>query len=196
MTKNRFVQNVGGMLFTALALVLLLHHPARSQEAVSRPRPGDKAPEFALSRLDGTTVRLAALRERGPVVVLILRGWIGYQCPICQRQVGQYLGAARDFQSLRTSVVLVYPGPPDVVRPRAEDFVTGKTLPDDFHFVIDPDLTAINAFGVRWKAPDQHAYPSTFVVDAKGTVRFAHVGASAGDRPPVAQVLEAVRRLE
>jgi hypothetical protein len=62
--------------------------------------------------------------------------------------------------------------------------------------VIDPDLTAVKAFGVRWNAPDQHAYPSTFVVDAKNTIQFAHVGASAGDRPPAARVLEAVRRLE
>jgi cytochrome oxidase Cu insertion factor (SCO1/SenC/PrrC family) len=56
-----------------------------SSRASERPVPaappavGDAASDFTLNRLDGTPVTLAALRKSGPVVVLVLRGWVGYQ---------------------------------------------------------------------------------------------------------------------
>jgi len=43
------------------------------------PAVGDAARDFTLNRLDGAPVALSALRKSGPVVVLVLRGWVGYQ---------------------------------------------------------------------------------------------------------------------
>jgi peroxiredoxin len=154
------------------------------------------APDFEATRVDGTNVRLSALTADGPVVILILRGWVGYQCPVCTRQVGEFLSRAEQFQAAGANVVMVYPGASDYVRERAEEFVTGKTLPAKYHFVTDPDLKIVNLFGVRWDAPDQHAYPSTFVVDRSRVTRFVHVGSSPGDRPAGDAVLEAVQTIE
>jgi peroxiredoxin len=40
---------------------------------------GDAARDFTLSRMDGKAITLSALTGQGPVVVLMLRGWVGYQ---------------------------------------------------------------------------------------------------------------------
>src|SRR5690349_15766322 len=61
-----------------------------SQSAAVPPALHDKARDFKLKRLDGELIQLSALFKQGPVVMLMLRGWVGYQCPICNRQVGDF----------------------------------------------------------------------------------------------------------
>jgi peroxiredoxin len=93
-------------------------------------------------------------------------------------------------------VVLIYPGAADTVQQYASDFITGKTLPDSFHFVTDPDLKVVNLYGLRWDAPGETAYPSTVVVDRLGIVRFVKVSHTHGDRsaaPDVLQVLSGLK---
>jgi peroxiredoxin len=170
--------------------------PAPALPQTNRPSVGSPAPDFETPRLDGSPLRLSDLTQAGPVALLILRGWVGYQCPVCTRQVGDFLGHAAEFQAAGASVVMVYPGDSSYVRERAEEFITGKTLPARYHYVQDPDLKVVNLYGVRWAAPDQHAYPSAFVIDRQGTTRFAYIGRNAGDRPAIADVLAAVRRAE
>ncbi|HEY3915709.1 MAG TPA: hypothetical protein VGN61_14575, partial [Verrucomicrobiae bacterium] len=43
------------------------------------PKEGDKAPDFALKTLDDQTVRLSELTANSNVVLVVLRGWPGYQ---------------------------------------------------------------------------------------------------------------------
>lgn len=40
---------------------------------------GDTIRDFTLNRIDGKAITLSALTKQGPVVVLMLRGWVGYQ---------------------------------------------------------------------------------------------------------------------
>lgn len=40
---------------------------------------------------------------------------------------------------------MFYPGPGKKLRPRAQEFITGKTLPQNFHLLIDPDYAFISA---------------------------------------------------
>ena len=169
---------------------------ARPEQSASQARPsvGSPAPDFDTPRLDGSRLRLSNLTKEGPVALLILRGWIGYQCPVCTRQVGDFLGRAADFQAAGAHVVMVYPGDSSYVRERAAEFITGKTLPARYHYVQDPDLKIVNLYGVRWVAPDQHAYPSAFVIDRQGATQVAYVGKAAGDRPAIDDVQAAVRR--
>jgi hypothetical protein len=47
--------------------------------AVVPPSVGSHARDFTLPRLDGHPVSLSDLVKSGPVVVLVLRGWVGYQ---------------------------------------------------------------------------------------------------------------------
>jgi hypothetical protein len=49
-------------------------------------------------------------------------------------------------------------------------------------YLLDPDYSMINAYGPRWDAPRETAYPSTFVFGTGGSVRFAQVSRSQGGR--------------
>lgn len=160
------------------------------------PAVGDKARDFTLSRLDGRKIQLSALNKDGPVVMLMLRGWVGYQCPICNRQVGDFLTHSKEFQAAGTNVILVYPGAAELVQGKAEDFVTGKTLPDKFHFVVDPDLKTVNLYNLRWNSPNETAYPSSFVFDKGGIVRFVKISQSHGDRSSAAEILAVLATLK
>ena len=161
--------------------------------AQAPPAIGETARDFTLPKLDETTINLADLMAEGPVVMIMLRGWVGYQCPICTRQVGDFLKRAEEFEAATASIILVYPGDPGVVRDKAEDFVTGITLPENVHFVLDPGLLVVNQYGLRWNAPDETAYPSTFVFDKDGVIRFAKISHEHGDRSAASDVLEIVR---
>lgn len=156
------------------------------------PQVSDLAPTFSLRTLDNKGVDLAALCAKRPVLLLVLRGWPGYQCPICTRQVHDYVSKADAFAKQNIQVLMVYPGPADQLKAHAEEFLADKNWPADFLFVIDPDYTFTNAYGLRWDAPRETAPPSTFVIGRDRHVRFAHVSKTHGDRVAVAQAIEAV----
>ena len=59
--------------------------------AAAPPSVGEKAPDFALSTLQGKSVRLSQMVSKGAVVLVVLRGYPGYQCPFCNRQVQDFI---------------------------------------------------------------------------------------------------------
>lgn len=170
--------------------------PATTARVASPPAVGDKAKDFELTNLAGEKIKLSALTKTGPVVLVVLRGFPGYQCPVCTELTAQFLARAREFREARASVVLVYPGPATGLKQHAADFATGKDLPESFHLLLDPDYEMTNAYRLRWNAKRETAYPSTFVIDAERKVRFAKVSKSHGDRARVDDVLKALSPLE
>jgi hypothetical protein len=46
-----------------------------------------------LSRIPLTLAILSTELAHGPVVLVMLRGWPGYQCPFCTRQFGDDISA-------------------------------------------------------------------------------------------------------
>jgi thioredoxin-dependent peroxiredoxin len=165
---------------------------AVAAEGKQQPQVGEQAPDFELMALDGKTVKLASLLREGPVALLVLRGYPGYQCPICNRQVGQFLGQATKFTAAGARVVMVYPGPSKELQARAHEFIEGKTLPKHFTLVIDPDYVFTNAYHLRWEAERETAYPSTFVIGQDGKIRLAKVSRTHGDRASAEEVLRAL----
>lgn len=150
---------------------------------------GDAAPEFTLNTLDGKAVALKDLTAKQRVVLVVLRGWPGYQCPICTRQVGDFLAKADEFKG-KATVLMVYPGPAERLKEHAEEFLKNKAWPKDFLFVTDPDYTFTKAYGLRWDAPGETAYPSTFIVDQAGKMSFAKISKDHGGRSSAAEVLK------
>jgi peroxiredoxin len=159
------------------------------------PGVGEMAPGFTLSNLDGAPRTLAEARGTGPLVLVILRGFPGYQCPLCNRQVMEFVKSGPDFMKAGARVMLVYPGPKANAQDKAQEFVTGKNLPRNFELVVDPDYMVTNLYRLRWEAPNETAYPSTFVVDREGRIRWAKVSRTHGGRATAAEVLEALRAL-
>jgi len=152
-------------------------------EPGTTPTVGDPAPDFTLQTVDGRDKTLSELADDGPVVLLVLRGYPGYQCPICTRQVGDYLSSADAFAQRDATVVMVYPGPADGLAEHAEDFIAGKGLPGHFVFLTDPDYSFTHQYGLRWDAPDETAYPATFVLQqGDRVVKHKHISHTHGDR--------------
>lgn len=159
------------------------------------PRLGDKAPSFALEGLDGQPVTLAAEVAQGPLVLVLLRGWPGYQCPFCTRQFGDFLAHARELEAVGARVVWVYPGPSDQVQQRAREFTADRALPANFRVATDADYRFTTAYGLRWDAPQETAYPATFVIDRQSIVKFARISAAHDGRAAATDVLKALASL-
>lgn len=165
---------------------------AAPNEAVDQPAVGAKASDFALKTPSGERVELAKMLKSGPVALIVLRGFPGYQCPVCNAQIGQFLTRAKKFEDVKTSIVLVYPGPAEGLKKHADDFVRGKTLPKNVTLVIDPDYEFTKAYGLRWDEAGETAYPATFVIDREGIIRFSKISKNHGDRSSPDEVLKAI----
>jgi peroxiredoxin len=179
--------------FLAIAMLFpVLAARGAVPETQTPPAEGAAAPNFSLKTLGGQTVELAALTSERPVVLLVLRGWPGYQCPLCTKQVHEFVAQAAAFKARGAQVLMVYPGPAEQLVAHAQEFIADKAWPAEFLFVIDPDYTFTNAYALRWSAPKETAYPSAFVIDRGGRIRFAKVSKTHGGRVSVEQALAAL----
>ena len=176
------------------AVVLALS--LQTSPAATTPVVGDAAPNFTLNTLEDKPVELKQLTAKKPVVLVVLRGWPGYQRPICTRQVQDFTRKAADFAARGAQVVMVYPGPAADLKTHAAEFLQNKEWPRDFLFVIDPDYTFTNVYGLRWDAKSETAYPSTFIIATDNKVRFAHVSKQHGDRVDSTAALKALEDLK
>lgn len=159
----------------------------------AQPKVGEKAPDFTLKTLEDKDVKLGELTAKEKVVLVVLRGWPGYQCPLCTKQVRDFTDSAAEFAKGKARVLMVYPGPSDKLKAHAQEFLQNTEWPKDFVFVTDPDFTMVNAYGLRWDARAETAYPSTFVIDRQGVVRFAKISGGHGDRSKASSILDAVK---
>jgi len=155
-------------------------------------RVGSMAPDFTLKTLDDQSVRLADLTAKSKVVLVVLRGWPGYQCPFCSRQAHDFVNDAGKLKAAGAQVVMIYPGPSDDLKAHAAEFLQDKNWPKDFLLVLDPDYSFTKTYGLRWDAPKETAYPSTFIIGKDGKVTFAHVSKQHGDRVGAETVLKAL----
>jgi len=156
------------------------------------PAVGEKAPDFALKNLNGQTVRLSEKTAKGQVVLIVLRGFPGYQCPLCNRQVREFAAKAVELEG--KNVVLVYPGPGEKLNEKATEFLMDKNLPGNIELVLDPDYVFTKQYGLRWDAPQETAYPSTFLIDSKGMVFFSKVSKTHGGRTTVQEVVSELKK--
>lgn len=184
--RFRFSRKALGVL--ALALFLWCAALTASAEV---PAVGAKAPDFTLSNPVGDKIQLSKEEQGALLVLVVLRGYPGYQCPYCQKQVHDFVAHAGDFAAKKARVVLVYPGPPADLDQHAKEFLaTQAALPANVVLVTDPDYTVTNRYGLRWDAPHETAYPSTFILDQQGTVVFEKVSKGHGDRLSAQEALD------
>jgi peroxiredoxin len=156
------------------------------------PAVGDVAKDFELPSVDGRPVKLSKLVEGGPVVLIVLRGHPGYQCPFCNEQAADFLNRAEKLQAKKAKVVFVYPGPADNVRKYAEEFLAERKLPEGYYLVTDSDFKFTNDYGLRWDEPKETAYPSTFVIGPDRKVKYVHTSKKHDGRAKSEDVLKAL----
>lgn len=166
---------------------------AKAKKVVGvRPATGAQATDFELEAVAGSLegdVRLSDLLREGPVALIVLRGFPGYQCGICSRQVGELVSKAKLFSDKNARVVMVYPGPAAELEVRAGEFLKGSSLPEPLSLLIDPDYQFTDSYGLRWDALRETAYPSTFVIGMDGVIDYVQISKGHGGRASAAEVL-------
>ena len=126
---------------------------------------GDKAPDFTLSDKDGNSVSLSDFAGKRVVVYFYPRD----NTPGCTRQACAFAAAYDDFRSNDIAVIGISR---DSVASH-QKFAEKYNLP--FVLLSDPDLTAIQAFGV-WQEKKLYGkvsmgvVRSTFVISPDGIV--------------------------
>jgi peroxiredoxin len=188
-------------------LGLLATAPASAQPvAEAGPAPaeppavGESAPTVTLTSAAGEQVDLAEIFASGKTVLVVLRGYPGYQCPACSAQTGDLIRNAKEFADAGVGVVVVYPGQQKGIEGHAEEFlnatmakVNETELPGGVTLLLDPDYELVNAYGLRWMAPNETAYPATFVIAKGGEITFAEVSNTHGGRVAAKKALEAAK---
>lgn len=144
---------------------------------------GQTAPDFDLPVSgDGDTLKLSDAVSDGSVVVVVLRGFPGYQCPLCSRQVAKWVQSKQALAEKVSRVIFVYPGEPNLLEQHAAEFAPPSSLPVPFVMVRDPGYTMVNSYGLRWDAPRETAYPSTFVIGPDRKIQWQKISRGHGDR--------------
>ena len=174
--------------------LILISNQAFSQN-FAKVTVGEKAADFTLKSIDGNEVQFYQLLKSNPVVLIVLRGWPGYQCPVCTKQVGGLVADAERFSELKAVVLMVYPGPSEQLQEHAVEFSEDYKFPENFYFTLDPGYSMINKYGLRWDAPNETAYPSTFVISKKGEIVFSKISTTHGGRADNDEIFEALGKL-
>jgi peroxiredoxin len=157
---------------------------------------GDQVTDFTLPVVGNEgEVTLSDEYKQGPVVLVMLRGYPGYQCPLCSRQVGILAKAAGELGKVAHRVILVYPGEASMLDKHAEEFMGKSTLPSPLVMVRDPGMKMVTDWNLRWDAPRETAYPSTYVIDREGKVRWSKVSNSHGGRTTAEEILSELKKL-
>lgn len=153
-------------------------HAASVEKIAFDSRRAERAaPDWKLPDFDGHTV--SSERYKGKVVVLDFWGsWCGpcrLELPEFQKMYARY----RSHPGVRfMSVNWEQPTGADSVRTaRARAFIAQNSF--DFPVVIDHQRTAVQAFGVN-------AFPTVYLIDPQGTIRYVNVGYTEG----IDQILE------
>src|SRR5260370_7241955 len=124
-----------------------------------------KAPYFTLDTPTGNSVSLAKERAKGMTVLVLLRGFPGYQCPYCVKQVHDFVEHSADFAGKKVNVLLVYPGPPADLDQHAKEFLAKQSdLPPNIKLLIEPHYEMTNFYRLLCAAPPETPYPSTFIL--------------------------------
>jgi peroxiredoxin len=163
---------------------------------------GTAAPDASVTDMKGQAVKLSAARAGKPALIIFYRGgW----CPYCNMQVHKMATEYDSFAARGVMPIMISADKPDSAAK------TAATYEVKFPILSDPDLAAHKAFNVVHKAtPEQvkalkdrgqdvekssgrkhhmFAVPSIFLVDASGTIKWAHVDTNHKVRPSTDQLL-------
>ena len=171
---------------------------------------GAVAPDFLLPDAQGRCVRLRSLLRQGPAVLLFYRGgW----CPYCNLHLRGFQRALPELQQFAAQILAISPQLPDnSLTTREKNHLTFAVLSDVRNKVA-------NQFGIAFQlgkrlqklyrefghpldlfnGPDgaQHLpVPATFLVDAKGVIRLAHVDVDYTRQLDPDDVIPILRKLQ
>jgi peroxiredoxin len=185
--------------FSLLATVLWL--PLQKAAGAEKynyrlPELGEQAKDFELSNLNGKKFRLSELLKKGPVVVVLLRGYPGHFCPYCEQQIKRLKSHSVKIRDAKATVLLVYPSSRFTLKTFAEKFRDDQVLPAHFHLLLDEEHQFIDAYHLEWKDSKETVFPTTLVIDTDGKIKFKKISMTHGNRATPEEVLQALHELD
>ncbi|MBX3463963.1 MAG: redoxin family protein [Planctomycetes bacterium] len=153
---------------------------------------GKPLPVDVLTAVDGTTVDLRQFRGKKPVLLVILRGFVGEVCVYCIAQTEALARCQSELEALGLEVLVLYPGAKENEESfeRAYRMTFEKGAPP-YRVFYDPDLAVVQQLGIAGDL----AHPTTVIVDEDGIVRYAYVGEHRADRPAAKELMRVVKGL-
>ena len=145
-----------GMLKTALAWCLLFFS---FSVVAQEPQPlgvGDTAPEFSITRLDGSQFQLSQFKGKKPVYLIFWNTWCGY----CIKKVPKINALARKYQQ-KMEILAINTSWSDDTDLIAEFQKQHQT---DYPMAFDAVAKITKQFGV-WGSPTE------FIIDINGVVQ-------------------------
>ena len=142
-----------------------------------------RAPEFSLTSTSGTQVSLSDFR--GNAVVLIF--YRGYWCPFCVNHLEDIKTVLPTLNNQGVQVITISPDSVAKIKPMA------NRMANPYIFLSDPDLEAIDRYGIRLNASLPH--PAMVVIDKYGIVQWFYVGENYKKRPSASQLLQVINRV-
>ncbi len=154
---------------------------------------GQTLPWTRFSMADGRIVDMDDFRGKRKVMLVVLRGFAREVCVYCVTQTEAICENVAAFQQAGTEAFVVYPGEKNRLEAFMESFkrVSKRQGEPPIGVLYDPDMRLVKRLGIE----SELAIPSTFVLDEEGRIRYAYVGAAIDDRPPVDDVLAAIRQM-
>ncbi|QEG39353.1 peroxiredoxin-like family protein [Roseimaritima ulvae] len=179
-----------------------------SRIVASAPKTGDRLKDFHLPNHLGEMRSLAALRERGPVVVTFYRGgW----CPYCNLELRAYQAVLPEIKTAGATLVAITPELPDA------SLTTSEKNELEFEILTDAHADYTRKLGLVFTLPEplrpiyqglginleehngegQFDLPlaATFVVDIDGAIASAFVDADYTSRAEPTDVVEVLQSL-
>ena len=143
---------------------------------------GDRAPEFTLTGTGGTRHSLSDYA--GHPVVLVF--YPGDDTPVCTKQLNSYNNELSEFEELGAQVLAI----------SAQDVASKDKFASKhgfkFPLLSDPDKAVASLYGTL--GPIGFPRRSVFVVDAGGTIRYAHRAIAGLTYRPVSELVDAIRK--
>ncbi|TLS38784.1 peroxiredoxin family protein [Pseudalkalibacillus caeni] len=148
--------------------------------------PGDKAPDFSLVDTGGNLFQFHEHIEsenRWHLIVFFRGSW----CPVCNAQLKELQENLGTFEELDTHVLTISSDGIDHLRGMKQEHNL------EFPVLSDPDLVAIDSFGVFYQREEKalyddhgsHGEPAVFILDEAGTVMAEFIQTSPFGRPDI-----------
>ncbi len=154
---------------------------------------GDEISSLTFTDINGNETALSDYIGKKSVVLVITRGNTNPICPFCTTQTSRLISNYSKFVTRNAEVMVVYPIEHRGDKDRLEAFLdASRKLLDDpsqavpFPILLDVELKAVDQLGIR----KDLSKPATYILNPKGKVRFAYVGARLDDRPSIDAILK------
>jgi len=171
-------------------------------------KKGDKLKDFQLTNHLGKRLRLAELREKGPVVITFYRGgW----CPYCNLELRAYQESLKDIKAAGATLVAITPELPDASLTTLEKhdlkFEVLSDVNSDYAreigliFTLPEEIRSIyDSFGIeveKHNGKGQFDFPlaATFIVNVDGTITSSFVDADYTLRKDPSEVVQELKSI-